>query len=121
MLAQGKAQSALREIDRESDEKVRLGCNCRALALDGLGRKVEADSALTYLIRNHSEEGAYGIGVVYASRRNLDEAFNWFERAFQQHDSDLLNAKVDPLLKNVQSDSRFKALLRKLGLLGEAP
>jgi len=121
MLAQGKAQSALREIDRESDEKVRLGCNCRALALDALGRKVEADSALTYLIRNHSEEGAYGIGVVYASRRNLDEAFNWFERAFQQHDSDLLNAKVDPLLKNVQSDSRFKALLRKLGLLGEAP
>jgi TolB-like protein/Tfp pilus assembly protein PilF len=118
MLAQGKAQSALREIDRESDEKIRLRFNCRVLALDALGRKVEADSALTYLIRNYSGDHAYEIGVVYASRRNLDEALIWFERSFRQHEPRLLYAKIDPFLRNVQSDSRFNALLKRLGLVG---
>jgi TPR repeat protein len=95
---------------------VRLGCNCRVLALDALGRKAEADSALAYLIKNHAGDEAYEIGVVFAARRNLDEAFNWFDRAYRQHDSEMLDAKIDPLLKNVQSDSRFNALLKKLGL-----
>lgn len=117
LLAQGKPQSALAEIDRESDEKLRLGCECRALALDALGRKAEADAALSYLIKNHANDGAYGIALVYASRGNLDEAFNWLDRSYRQRDSGLLNLKVDPLLKNVQSDSRFAALLKKLRLV----
>ena len=34
----------------------------------------------------------------------------------QKRDNALMEAKVDPLLKNVQSDPRFKTLLKKLGL-----
>jgi TolB-like protein/cytochrome c-type biogenesis protein CcmH/NrfG len=117
LLAQGEPLSALAEIDRESDAKVRLGCNCRALALDALGRKAEADSALTYLIKNRADDDAYGIAAVYAGRGNLDQAFNWFDRAYRQRDNDLLDMKVDPLLKNVRSDPRFTVFLNKLGLV----
>jgi TolB-like protein len=117
LLAQGKPLSALAEIDRESDAKLRLGCECRALALDALGRKAEADAALSYLIKNHANDNAYGIARVYASQGNLDQAFIWLERAYRQRESGLLYVKVDPLLKNVQTDPRFAALLKKMRLM----
>jgi adenylate cyclase len=117
LLAQGKPLSALAEYDLDTDENVRLGCECRALALDALGRKAEADAALSYLIKNHADDNPYGIAVVYASRGNLEPAFNWLDRAYRQRDAGLLELKVDPSLKNVQSDPRVVALLKKLGLV----
>jgi hypothetical protein len=85
--------------------------------LDALGRKAEADGALAYLIKNHADNGAYGIALVYATRGNLDQAFNWLDRAYRQRDYGLLNVKVDPNLKNLRSDSRFAALRKKLRLV----
>jgi hypothetical protein len=46
----------------------------------------------------------------------MDEAFRWFEAAYRLRDNGLAYLKVDPLLKNVQSDPRFNQLLNKLGL-----
>jgi TolB-like protein/tetratricopeptide (TPR) repeat protein len=117
LLAGGNATAALAELDREPDEALRRGCDCRVLAYDALGRKAAADAALAYLEKNLTTNSAYGIGRVYASRGNLDRAFEWFGRAYRQRDDNLLYAKVDPLLKNVQSDPRFNMLLRKIGLL----
>jgi TolB-like protein len=116
LLAEGDPVSALKEIDREGDEKVRLACWCRALALDALGRKAEADVWLADMIKNHADDGPSAIGFFYASRGNVDEAFNWFDRAYRERDPEILDMKVEPLLKNVQSDPRFTALLKKLGL-----
>jgi TolB-like protein/cytochrome c-type biogenesis protein CcmH/NrfG len=117
LLASGDAAGTLAELDREPDEQLRRGCGCRALALDALGRTGDANAALAYLEKNQTINGAYPIGRVYASRGNLDRAFEWFSRAYRQRDDNLSFAKVDPLLKNVQSDPRFNALLRKIGLL----
>ena len=115
--AQGNALASLEELERENDEKLRLGCECRALALNALGRKAETDSALAYLIENHSNDEPYGIALVYASRGDIDQAFEWLDRAYAQRDFSLLDAKVDPDLKNVRSDPRYTALLKKLTLL----
>jgi TolB-like protein/Tfp pilus assembly protein PilF len=116
ILAQGDAAKALEEMNRESDEKRRL-CNVgRALAYDGLGRKAEADAVLAFAEKNCADINAYGIGVLHASRGEVDQAFKWFDLAFRHRDVDLLSAKVDPMLKNVQSDPRFSALLKKMGL-----
>jgi adenylate cyclase len=117
MLAQGDPESALAEVKQENDEERRLGCECLALALDALNRKAEADTALNYLIKNHANDNAYGIAVVYARRDNLDAAFNWLDRAYRQRDFGLAYVKVDPLLKNVQSDPRFMDLLKKIKLV----
>jgi TolB-like protein len=116
LLAEGEPFAALKEMDREGDEKVRVACWCRALALDALGRKAEADVWLADMIRNHADDGPSAIGFFYASRGNVDEAFNWFDRAYRARDSGILGMKVDPLIRNVQSDPRFTALLKKLGL-----
>jgi hypothetical protein len=86
------------------------------MAYDLLGRKAEADAELASLIRKHAADSAYAIALVYANRAEIDHAFEWFDRAYQQHEFSLLDIKVQPLLKNVQADPRFPALLRKLNL-----
>ena len=113
-LASGDAASALAAIESEPD--LATNCGCRVVALDALGRKPEADLALANLEKNHANDNATGIAKVYASRRDLNQAFKWFDRGYRQHEFELMWIKVDPLVKNVQADPRFTALLRKLGL-----
>ncbi|HTB90142.1 MAG TPA: tetratricopeptide repeat protein [Steroidobacteraceae bacterium] len=113
-LASGDPASALAAIESEPD--LATNCGCRVVALDALGRKPEADLALANLEKNHANDHATGIAKVYASRRDLDQAFKWFDRGYRQHEYELMWIKVDPLVKNVQSDPRFKQLLIKLGL-----
>jgi hypothetical protein len=60
--------------------------------------------------------GAYGIAQVYAFRKQSDEAFQWLDRAYAEHDDGLIQTKVDPLLKNLHNDPRYTALLKKLNL-----
>jgi adenylate cyclase len=114
-LATGNPAGALAEI--ESDAHLRTVCGCLVRALDALGRKNVADVALRELVKDHANDNAHGIGLVYASRGNIEEALGWFERAYQQHELDLFWLKVDPLLKNEQSNPRVAALLRKMGLM----
>jgi hypothetical protein len=86
------------------------------LAYDALGRKGEADAALANLEKHHTNYNAYQIALVYANRGELDQAFGWLDRAYRQRDGQLLGLKVSPWTKNLRSDPRFNALIRKLGL-----
>ena len=47
---------------------------------------------------------------------NYDEAFEWFERAYEKRESILQSVKVHPFFNPVRSDPRFKDLLRRVGL-----
>jgi adenylate cyclase len=114
MLVTGDPAGALVKID--SDPDLATNCGCRALALDALGRKPEADHAMAELERNHANDSAYDIALIYANRGDVDQAFKWLDRAYRQHATRVSSVRVDPLLKNVQSDPRFGVLLRKLGL-----
>jgi TolB-like protein len=116
LLAEGNPAAGLAEMDLEKNEEARLCNQSRGLAFAALGRKAEADAVLTYMVKNCARINPSGIGRLYADRGEVDQAFNWFDRAYHQHDGDLLSIKVDPLLRNVQSDPRFGALLNKLGL-----
>ena len=62
------------------------------------------------------DENAFGIAEVYAFRGQTDEAMHWLERAYAQKDAYLYSVKRDPLLKNLKSDPRYKAFLRKMNL-----
>jgi hypothetical protein len=71
---------------------------------------------LRELIAKYHEGGAYQIAEVYAFRNQIDEAFEWLDRAYAQRDSGLVGTKVEPLLKSLRNDPRFAALLKKLNL-----
>jgi TolB-like protein/tetratricopeptide (TPR) repeat protein len=118
LLAKGDPAAALSEI--ESEREIRENSaysSCLVLVYDALGRKAEADGVLANLEKYHANDDAYHIGLVHATRGELDQAFAWFDRAYRQRDVSLFNLKVSPFTKIAHSDPRFNALLRKLDLL----
>jgi hypothetical protein len=59
---------------------------------------------------------AYQIAEVYAVRGETDKAFEWLQISFDNHDGGTLSLSVDPLLRGLRDDPRYKNLLAKLGL-----
>ena len=52
----------------------------------------------------------------HAFRGELDPAFEWLERAYNQRDGGVTEIKGDRLMRGLVSDPRYKAFLRKLKL-----
>lgn len=113
-LAQGKAREALDEAGREKNAGHRLFG--MALAQYALGDKTGSDDSLTKLIAGFTADSPCLIGEIYAYRGDKDRAFEWLERAFDSRDSDLTDIKGNPMLRNVERDPRYAALLKKIGL-----
>jgi len=113
-VMQGRPQDALPEIELVRYETTRAFLY--AIAYYALGRKKESDAALSKLITKYHASMAYPIAQVYAVRNQSNEAFEWLDRAHAQRDTGLIRTKVDPLLKNLHSDPRFAAFLKKLNL-----
>ena len=113
-LAQGRPQEALAEMEKEPAGLYRdLG---EALAYHALGRRQESDAPLARIISQHTNDGAYQIGQVYAYRGETDRAFEWLNRAYIQHDPGLGWFKTDLKLKSLRKDPRYALLLKKLNL-----
>ena len=49
-------------------------------------------------------------------RRQADQSFKFFDKAYAQKYSNLYLVKGDPILKNLAGNARYKALLRKMKL-----
>ena len=68
------------------------------------------------LIVKHAASDAYQIAQVYAWRNERAQALDWLERAYRQRDGGLEEIKTDPLLSNVRTEPRYRALLQKMNL-----
>jgi TolB-like protein/class 3 adenylate cyclase/tetratricopeptide (TPR) repeat protein len=79
-------------------------------------RVPESDAALAELIAKTGETAAHQVAELYAYRNNKDHAFEWLERARQQHDGGLPGLRTDTLLPNLHGDPRWNAFLRTMGL-----
>jgi TolB-like protein/DNA-binding winged helix-turn-helix (wHTH) protein len=111
-LMQRRPQDALPEIELIRFDAPRAWLH--AIAYHALGRKKESDVALSELITKYHETML--VAEVYACRNQPDKAFEWLDRAYAQRDSNLISAKVTPLLKSLHGDPRYTALLKKLNL-----
>src|SRR5207248_8855868 len=114
----GDGETALREAQLEPDEGYRRFE--LALAHYVRGDRTAADAALADLIANGKDQLAYQIAQVYAVRGEKDKVFEWLQIAFDEHDTGTLTLLVDPLLRGLRDDSRYKNLLAKLGLPGSS-
>ena len=113
-LLQGKPEMALAEMQQENMEIFkRFGL---ALAYHALGRKKEADKELINFITIYQNDWAYLIAEIYAFRGEKDSAFEWLEKAYKRKDPWLTWLNGDPLLKNLEGDTRHKAFLKKMKL-----
>ena len=114
LLAQGKLEQALAEMQQEGQDSGRdTGLT---IVYHAMRREQESDIALARLTKQRSDEAAFEIAEAYAYRADVDRAFEWLDRAFRQKDVELYYIKGDPLLKNLEDDSRYKVFLRKMNL-----
>jgi TolB-like protein len=113
-VQRGDGETALREAQLEPDEGFRSFE--LALAQFVRGDHVAADAALADLVSRSREGLAYQIAEAYAVRGEKDKAFEWLQISFNTHDGGTLSLLVDPLLRGLRDDSRYKNLLVKLGL-----
>jgi len=76
------------------------------------------DEKLKLLMRRWERrgDGAYQLAEAHALRGEHDEAIEWLEEAYKTHDLSLASLKVSPKFDSLRPDSRFQALLRKVGL-----
>jgi len=56
----------------------------------------------------------YRFAAQHAELGELDAAFEWLERAFNERDSELVSLKVDPAFDGVRADPRYASLLRRI-------
>ena len=113
-VERGDGETALREAELEPDEGYRRFE--LALAHYVRGDRAAADAALANLIANGRDQLAYQIAEVYAVRGEKDKAFEWLQISFDNHDTGTLTLLIDPLLRGLRDDPRYKNLLAKLGL-----
>jgi TolB-like protein len=113
-LLMRKNADALTEAETETDEESRL-LNL-ALIYWAMDRRTDADVALRQLEGKFATGAAFDIGTVYSYRGEADAAFMWLERAYRQRDGAIISLKVEPLLRNLRGDARYKVLLRKMNL-----
>jgi hypothetical protein len=74
----------------------------------------ESTRALDQLKVTMADHAAYQIGVAHAVRGEVDAAFEWLERAYQQRDSGLAVMRTHRQLEPLYTDPRWPQLLAKM-------
>jgi len=59
---------------------------------------------------------AFGLALAAAGLDDLDNAFAWFDRAYDERDPVLHTVKSVPALESLHGDARWKTLLHRIGL-----
>jgi serine/threonine protein kinase/Flp pilus assembly protein TadD len=82
------------------------------------GKRGEAQKLIEDLERLSMQGyvSAYDIATIYAGLGDKDRAFQWLEKAYEEHSSWLCYLKVYPMLDNLWSDPRFADLLSRVGV-----
>jgi tetratricopeptide (TPR) repeat protein len=111
-----EAIAAYQKARQLNDDPQVLGTLGHVFAASG-----KRDEALTTLdemkqISKQRYVAAYSFALVYAGLGKQDEAFQWLEQSYRDHDSSITRLKVDPLFDSLRSDPRFAELTRRVGL-----
>jgi len=82
------------------------------------GKTEEARKLLTGLKECWRPDGmsSYVIAATNVWLGEIDAAFDWLNRAFEEHSFGLTLLKVNPTFANLHSDPRFQELVRRIGL-----
>ena len=114
-LLQGRPELALAEMPQELNEEDWKSFGL-ILTYHTLGSKKEADKLLgDYLVR-FQKNNFYQLAEMYAVRSEKDKAFEFLEKSYLAREARLTYLKGDPLLKNLESDPRYKAFMKKMNL-----
>ncbi|MHB8476776.1 MAG: TIR domain-containing protein [Steroidobacteraceae bacterium] len=114
LLLQGRHEEALSEFKKETLDDGQL--EGAAMVYFATGRRAESDAQLAKAIHDNGSGWPSAIARVYAYRGEKDHALEWLEKAYEMRDEDLYVIKGDPFFRNLESDPRFEAFLKKMNL-----
>jgi TolB-like protein/lipoprotein NlpI len=113
-VLRGDGEAALREAQLEPNEGYRR--LELALAHYARGDRPAADAALAEMVARDRNLLAYQIAEVYAWRGETDKAFEWLQISYDNHDTGTLSLLIDPLMRGLRGDPRYKGMLENAGL-----
>jgi hypothetical protein len=65
--------------------------------------------------REQRHTAAYGLALIYVGLGDRNEALNWLEQGYRDHDGfNIGPIRIDPLLDPLHGDPRFEALAEKI-------
>jgi TolB-like protein/Tfp pilus assembly protein PilF len=115
LIRDGDLDGARAALDREPDQTARnFGT---ALLSHAAGQHEAAKAATQYIIDNRGVPYGYQIAELLSYQGRLDEAFEWLEISFNNHDGGMSYLLIDPLLKPLHDDPRWRPLLERMNLL----
>jgi TolB-like protein/tetratricopeptide (TPR) repeat protein len=113
-MGQGRYPDALAAFKEESHEGFRLlGLS---VAYNALGQKKSSATALEQL--GELPMHAFLNAQANAYCGNIEQAFEWLDRAYTQRNAGLSQLKVEPLLHNLHGDPRWQLFLKQMGFAG---
>jgi len=82
------------------------------------GRRREALATIGELRRlaGQRDPSPFLVAIIYTGLEDADRAFDWLEKAFQQHSWELPILKQSPVFMNLRTDRRYQSLVDRLGL-----
>ncbi|HZI82766.1 MAG TPA: adenylate/guanylate cyclase domain-containing protein [Casimicrobiaceae bacterium] len=113
-LFQGRTEEALSLAGAESHDVFRN--LAFAMIHHALGHATESKDALQALIDGFGWTAAYQVAEAHAYRNEIDEAFEWLERAYQQRDPGTTYSATDVILRPLHGDPRWQPFLQRMGL-----
>jgi TolB-like protein/DNA-binding winged helix-turn-helix (wHTH) protein len=113
-LLLGQLPDALDAMQKETEQDAKLAG--LAAVYTAMGKHTESDAALKTLEEGYASDDAYQIAQLHAYRGEADASFEWLQRSFVMHNSNILFIKTDPWLRTLHRDRRFQILLANLHL-----
>lgn len=120
MIANGHAEQAIPDLEKTASLMNRSPGALELLATANAraGHRAEALRLIDELKRRQQTGYVQATSFINPNLAlgNYDEAFVWFDRAYQEREGILQWLKVHPFFDPVRDDPRFKDLLRRVGL-----
>jgi TolB-like protein len=113
-IIQDKPESSLKESEQEVDpfwKRYSL-----ILAYTALGQDDKAQPLLNQMIAEDGGRSAYQVAEILAFRGDIDSAFEWLQRAWDQKDGGLSEMIGNHFFNNLHTDPRWAGFLNRLGL-----
>ena len=114
LLAQGKNEEALKEIEQETNEFFSL--YGRNFVYFAMGRLEEANALFDEFKELHGATDPSNVADLYAFRGDFDNSFKELYHALEIKDPVLMEILTYPSFKPMHSDPRWKAFINKIGL-----
>ncbi|HET6977404.1 MAG TPA: winged helix-turn-helix domain-containing protein [Pyrinomonadaceae bacterium] len=118
-VQKGMYDAAIKQYERTGDI---FGKSLEILAHLGYVHAISGNREDARRILNELEESSKRIYVpplfralIYAGLDQKEEAFDWLERSYQEHDINLISVAIDPALEGLHEDPRFTNLLQRTG------